>query len=220
MKPCLLYEVGHPMNDRFFEQSKEKQDRIMNAALKVFSKSNYKHASTDIIIKEAGISKGLLFHYFTNKAGLYSFLYAYCVKYVQMERIQIFQNRENNFFLRTLQVEQAYEKASKKYPYIEMFLARAQLEEEEEIHTLIQDKKQEFMNETDQFWIGNESEEQDKQEMLMIYALLRYTIDGIRGKYIDRAEFDPKTMFSERKEYIQFLSHLYSANEVGQGGVQ
>lgn len=208
------------MNDRFFEQSKEKQDRIMNAALKVFSKSNYKHASTDIIIKEAGISKGLLFHYFTNKAGLYSFLYAYCVKYVQMERIQIFQNRENNFFLRTLQVEQAYEKASKKYPYIEMFLARAQLEEEEEIHTLIQDKKQEFMNETDQFWIGNESEEQDKQEMLMIYALLRYTIDGIRGKYIDRAEFDPKTMFSERKEYIQFLSHLYSANEVGQGGVQ
>ena len=220
MKPCLLYEVGHPMNDRFFEQSKEKQDRIMNAALKVFSKSNYKHASTDIIIKEAGISKGLLFHYFTNKAGLYSFLYAYCVKYVQMERIQIFQNRENNFFLRTLQVEQAYEKASKKYPYIEMFLARAQLEEEEEIHTLIQDKKQEFMNETDQFWIGNESEEQDKQEMLMIYALLRYTIDGIRGKYIDRAEFDPKTMFSERKEFIQFLSHLYSANEVGQGGVQ
>ena len=192
----------------------------MNAALKVFSKSNYKHASTDIIIKEAGISKGLLFHYFTNKAGLYSFLYAYCVKYVQMERIQIFQNRENNFFLRTLQVEQAYEKASKKYPYIEMFLARAQLEEEEEIHTLIQDKKQEFMNETDQFWIGNESEEQDKQEMLMIYALLRYTIDGIRGKYIDRAEFDPKTMFSERKEFIQFLSHLYSANEVGQGGVQ
>ena len=220
MKPCLLYEVGHPMNDRFFEQSKEKQDRIMNAALKVFSKSNYKHASTDIIIKEAGISKGLLFHYFTNKAGLYSFLYAYCVKYVQMERIQIFQNRENNFFLRTLQVEQAYEKASKKYPYIEMFLARAQLEEEEEIHTLIQDKKQEFMNETDQFWIGNESEEQDKQEMLMIYALLRYTIDGIRGKYIDRAEFDPKPMFLERKEYIQFLSHLYSANEVGQGGVQ
>ncbi len=59
------------MNDRFFEQSKDKQDRIMNAALKVFSKSNYKHASTDVIIKEADISKGLLFHYFTNKAGLY-----------------------------------------------------------------------------------------------------------------------------------------------------
>ena len=220
MKPCLLYEVGHPMNDRFFEQSKEKQDRIMNAALKVFSKSNYKHASTDIIIKEAGISKGLLFHYFTNKAGLYSFLYAYCVKYVQMERIQIFQNRENNFFLRTLQVEQAYEKASKKYPYIEMFLARAQLEEEEEILTLIQDKKQEFMNETDQFWIGNGSEEQGKPEILMIQALLRYTIAGIRSKYVDRAEFDPKTMFLERKEYIQYLSHLYSANDVGQGGRQ
>ena len=87
------------MNEKFFDLSMEKQDKIMNAALKVFTKNRYKHASTDVIIKEAGISKGLLFHYFTSKAGLYSFLYAYCVKYVQMERIQIFQNRENNFFL-------------------------------------------------------------------------------------------------------------------------
>ena len=43
---------------------KEKQDRMINAALKVFAMNGYQKASTDDIVKEAGISKGLLFHYF------------------------------------------------------------------------------------------------------------------------------------------------------------
>ena len=52
---------------------------MINAALKVFAKNGYKHASTDDIVKEAGISKGLLFHYFVSKMGLYSFLLDYSV---------------------------------------------------------------------------------------------------------------------------------------------
>ena len=48
------------MNDKFFELKKEKQDRMINAALKVFAMQGYKHASTDDIVKEAGVSKGLL----------------------------------------------------------------------------------------------------------------------------------------------------------------
>ena len=51
------------MNDKFFDLKKEKQDRMINAALKVFALRGYRHASTDDIVKEAGISKGLLFHY-------------------------------------------------------------------------------------------------------------------------------------------------------------
>ena len=52
------------MNEKFFELKKEKQDRMINAALKVFSQYGYNHASTDEIVKEAQIIKGLLFHYF------------------------------------------------------------------------------------------------------------------------------------------------------------
>ena len=39
------------MNDRFWELKKEKQDRMINAALMVFSKYGYYHASTDEIVK-------------------------------------------------------------------------------------------------------------------------------------------------------------------------
>ena len=50
------------MDDKFFDLKKEKQDRILNGALKIFALNGYKNGSTDVIVKEAGISKGLLFH--------------------------------------------------------------------------------------------------------------------------------------------------------------
>lgn len=45
---------------------------MINAALKVFALNGYRHASTDDIVREAAISKGLLFHYFENKLGVYA----------------------------------------------------------------------------------------------------------------------------------------------------
>ena len=73
------------MNDKFFDLKSEKQDRMINASLHLFAVNGYKHASTDDIIKEAGISKGLLFHYFTSKQGLYDFLLDYSVRYLLFE---------------------------------------------------------------------------------------------------------------------------------------
>jgi TetR/AcrR family transcriptional regulator len=53
----------------------EKEGRIINAATKVFAENGYKRASTNAIVKEAGISKGILFHYFKSKKDLYLSLY-------------------------------------------------------------------------------------------------------------------------------------------------
>ncbi len=50
------------MNDKFFNLPLEKQQRIINAAYKVFSQSSYKKAPMSEIADEGGISKALLFH--------------------------------------------------------------------------------------------------------------------------------------------------------------
>ena len=55
------------MNEKFFALPEEKRHQIINAAIEVFSKYDYKHASTDLIAAKAGISKGSLFYYFHNK---------------------------------------------------------------------------------------------------------------------------------------------------------
>lgn len=61
---------------KFMTVDEEKRERVIDAALKEFSKG-YTAASTDVIVKEAGISKGLLFHYFGSKRGLLLFLIKY-----------------------------------------------------------------------------------------------------------------------------------------------
>lgn len=58
---------------RFQSLDEGTRDRILNAALREFS-YGYKKASTDIIVREAGISKGFLFKCFLTKEYLYEFM--------------------------------------------------------------------------------------------------------------------------------------------------
>ena len=53
------------MNEKFFSISKEKQERIIRCAYEVFSQNSYKEASMSKIADAGGISKSLLFHYFS-----------------------------------------------------------------------------------------------------------------------------------------------------------
>ncbi|WP_029505106.1 TetR/AcrR family transcriptional regulator [Lachnoclostridium phytofermentans] len=65
------------MNEKFMELPEEKQLKVINAAMEVFAKNEYKHAVTDDIASKAGISKGLLFYYFKNKKNLYLHVFHY-----------------------------------------------------------------------------------------------------------------------------------------------
>lgn len=73
------------MNDNFYELKKEKQNTMINGAMEVFARNGYKRASTDEMVKVSGVSKGLWFHYFGNKKGLYDFVVGYGIKYAIME---------------------------------------------------------------------------------------------------------------------------------------
>lgn len=44
---------------------------MLGAALEVFGRDGYRHAHTEEIARRAGISKGLLFYYFSSKENLY-----------------------------------------------------------------------------------------------------------------------------------------------------
>lgn len=110
------------MNDKFFDLKKEKQDRMINGALKIFALNGYQKASTDDIVKEAGISKGLLFHYFGSKAGLYIFVYEYSARYMAMELQRAIGLRERDLFLLFVQIEEAKNVLLRNYPYMQKFL--------------------------------------------------------------------------------------------------
>ena len=66
--------IGAVMFEKFENVDKQKQQRILDAALQEFSDKGYMKANTNSICKQADISKGLLFHYFGSKKNLYAYV--------------------------------------------------------------------------------------------------------------------------------------------------
>lgn len=62
---------GENMKPAFYNITKEKQDRILNACISEFANHDYNQSSLNNIIKAAGISKGGLFKYISSKEELY-----------------------------------------------------------------------------------------------------------------------------------------------------
>lgn len=117
------------MNKKFYDLPQEKQDAIINAALHVFAKYDYKKASTDEIVSLAGISKGLLFHYFENKKGLYLFLYQYAADYLVREMRKQHDFSETDYFRIVVNAQMSKLAVLSKHPDIMLFLVQAYYEE-------------------------------------------------------------------------------------------
>ncbi len=127
------------MNEKFFNLPLEKQQRIINAAYKVFSQSSYKKAPMSEIADEGGISKALLFHYFTNKKELYLYLWANAIEMTR-KAIREYKTLETNDFFEMLK-RSLLSKCSlmRDYPHMYAFSLRAYYETDSEIKRAIQD---------------------------------------------------------------------------------
>ena len=107
--------------EKFMKLESDKRDRIINAAMKEF-RYGYKKASTDIIVKEAGISKGLLFHYFGTKEQLYTFLSHYVSDIINSEFYSMI-NKGNKDILEVFwQAALLQKDVVERYPYLYDFI--------------------------------------------------------------------------------------------------
>lgn len=197
------------MNEKFFDLKKEKQDRMINAALKVFSIGGYKHASTDDIVSEAGISKGLLFHYFGSKLGLYSFLYDYSVRFMKLEITGGVSSTEQDYFEIRRAMEYAKMQVLKNYPYMQQFLDRCRFEDVSEALMAIERQKNVL---TDiQAVLKNQSNRslfKDGVDYEKLDQMLTYTVDGLMDARFQDASFQPELLYNETCAYFDMMKKL------------
>lgn len=73
------------MTTKLMSLEPTKRNAILNAALKEFATKGFDRASTNIIAKEAEISKPLLFHYASNKQELFLCVYDYFAELLDKE---------------------------------------------------------------------------------------------------------------------------------------
>jgi AcrR family transcriptional regulator len=120
------------MNEKFFELPDEKRRDIINAALEVFAKNEYKHAVTDDIAAKAGISKGLLFYYFHNKKALYTYLFEYTKSFVEKEIVnETYEQMEDFFEILTYAANMKY-RIFLKNPYLLEFAEKVIMKSDDE----------------------------------------------------------------------------------------
>jgi len=107
--------------DKFMKLEDDKRNRIINAAMKEF-RYGFKKASTDVIVKEAGISKGLLFHYFVTKEQLYIFLMSHASDLVQKNYFDMMNMGNQDILDAFWQIGLLMKDISEQYPYLHDFL--------------------------------------------------------------------------------------------------
>lgn len=71
---------GDKLEDVLLKMDPEKRQRLINSALEEFGNNKFEKASTNTIVKNAGISKGLLYHYFDSKESLYDYIMIFTIK--------------------------------------------------------------------------------------------------------------------------------------------
>jgi len=102
----------------------EKRDRIINAAIEEFASFPYGKASTNNIVKKAGISKGLLFHYFDSKQALYVKLIRFVINTMYHATIDRIDWSETDLFERLKQLAIVKLELSRIYPQMFDFMLK------------------------------------------------------------------------------------------------
>lgn len=200
------------MNDKFFKLPLEKQQRIINAAYKVFSQSNYKKAPMSEIAEEGGISKALLFHYFGNKKGLYLYLW---INAMEMTRkaVREYKTLETNDFFEMLK-RSLLSKCSlmRDYPHMYAFSLRAYYETDSEIKSAIQENysdvseasKKIVFEKMDTSWFRQDI------DLKTMYDEIFYAIDGYMLKKYRSNSIVPNEIEQEIIVLIDFWKKVYT----------
>jgi TetR/AcrR family transcriptional regulator len=205
------------MFSKFLNIDKEKQDRIINAAIKEFAEKGYDRASTNEIVKEAGISKGLLFHYFQNKKQLYLFVFDYCYELVIGEFYKKINFQEKDFFMRMRQAVMVKMEMLTTYPDIFKFIQEVFMEESAEIKVEFDKKKTELTHiNIEKAYEGIDySKFRDDVDLNKILKIISWTFEKMSDEALYRAklslthELDYQTIQAEAEEYFKVLTKCF-----------
>lgn len=203
------------MHETFYSLNEDKQGRILNAAMQVFSKYPYNKASTDDIAALAGISKGALFYHFKNKKDLYCFLYEYCCRKIYEKLNELHVIEERDFFSQNMKAVEARVCTMIEYPYIIEFGLRAYYETDKVVENDIK-----FINKTileDIFTHFNKNIDTSKfrspEDVKRAVKMLVWLSEGFLKERREAGTLNLKEIQTEFNEYLQILKRGFYYGE-------
>ncbi|MFZ3580408.1 TetR/AcrR family transcriptional regulator, partial [Virgibacillus sp. DJP39] len=195
----------------------EKEERIVNAATKVFAENGYLNASTNEIVKEAKISKGLLFHYFKSKKHLYLALFE---KLSDMFTERIYERidwKEKDILQMIRQVTLIKFEFLTVYPEMINFLNRAYGEDSPEVVDDIKDKREKLTEDVFSKLFTNIDLTNYKENIDPNKAneVIFWTFEGFANRQQEKVktisvdEIDLENILEEIDGYIELLKNAF-----------
>lgn len=195
----------------------KRRDAILNAALKEFSAKGFDDASTNVIAKESGISKGLMFHYVNSKKDLFLFLYDYCTDMMNKEYHDQMNYSEKDIFERLRQSYLLQIELLKKHPWIFDFIRMTANVNSDDIGKELEERvaRKQAQCYPSMFDAMDESRlrkglDIEKSKQLIYWANVGFTnqiLECIRKSEI--AELDCDKYLAELDGYLQELRKLF-----------
>lgn len=193
----------------------EKLEKIINSGLKEFSTQTFKKASTNSIVKDAGISRGLLYHYFKDKEDLYEFLTFFSFEVMIRALEDNSKWEEPDLLIRFVNVSEQKYKVMQKYPYIMDFYVQAMTTEEtDKIKLNYRERIESF--ESNFYKKGVDyslfREDLDQEECL---SIIQWTIRGLGDNVIKKSmeangDYDMEVFIDKVKGYMDtFRKMMY-----------
>lgn len=195
----------------------KRRNAILNAALKEFATKGFDDASTNVIAKEAGISKGLLFHYVNSKKHLFLFLYDYCTDMINREYLNLMNFNEKDIFERLRQSYLLQLELLQKHPWIFEFNKITAITRSDEINKELEERlneKQPLCYET-MFDVIDESKFREGLDIerckhLVFWANIGFTnqiLEDIRNSELD--ELDYEKIIAKLDGYLNELRKIF-----------
>lgn len=192
----------------------EKLNRIINSALEEFSKNEYHKASTNTIVKNAGVSKGLLYHYFDTKENLYKYLQKFAIE-ITMKRIsEELDWEQKDIFLRIKEVSMIKLRIFNQYPYLLDFsLSVFKDNSVEEILKISEEFNprlyMDLYTYNIDFSLFKEDIDIKKSINIIRWTLEKYSEEKRNALALSGEKFDFKAVESEIYEYIDMLKKAF-----------
>jgi AcrR family transcriptional regulator len=106
------------MEDVLARMKDDKRIRLINSAMKEFGTNRFDKASTNVIVREANISKGLLYHYFETKEALFDHLRAFTMKSMGKAIVDSVEWDDGDLINRMQRVIEIKLRILEQYPYM------------------------------------------------------------------------------------------------------
>lgn len=202
---------GCKMNEKFFSLPEKKQQAIINAGFRVFSRNSYKNSPMSEIAADAGISKSLLFYYFRNKKELYLFLWEKCAEFTVKALAEYGCYAGDGLFESMEKGLKAKIALMREYPDMSFFALKVFYEKDPDISAAVRESCDKHFNfKTDSARLNFAADQfLPDIDPEMMYREMFLASEGYMWEALQRGDTDIDKMESDFTEMMRFWKSIF-----------